>query len=111
MLYLILALFLIAAILGIIIFKNWVTTANTSRTVIYAHGIFAAVALILLLVQVLQNKRGNFQTSLILFVVAALIGFYMFFQDLKRKFSPVWLAVIHALLALGGFIVLLLLVI
>ena len=100
-----------AAIIGLVILKNWLTSANTSRTVVYAHGIVAAVALVLLLVQVLRNPANNLRTSLILFVIAALGGFYMFFRDLKGKFSPIWLAVTHALLAVGGFVVLLLMVI
>ena len=105
MLYLTIGLFALAAIIGFIILKNWLTSANTSRSVVYAHGVFA---LILLLVQTLKNPEGNLRTSLILFVVAAIGGFYMFFQDLKGKFSPIWLAVTHALLAAGGLIFLLL---
>jgi hypothetical protein len=111
MLYVTIALFAIAAVIGIIILKNWLTSANTSRTVVYLHGIFAAVALILLLVQTLRNPAGQLRTSLILFAVAAAGGFYMFFQDLKGKFSPTWLAVVHALLAIGGFAFLILTVI
>ena len=111
MLYLIIALFAIAAIVGLIILKNWLTSANTSRTVVYVHGIFAAVALVLLLVQALRNPAGHLRTSLILFVLAAIGGFYMFFRDLKGKFSPIWLAVVHALLAVSGFVFLLLMVI
>ena len=107
MLYLTIGLFALAAIIGLIILKNWLTSANTSRTVVYAHGIFAALALVLLLVYWLQNPASNLQTCLVLFVIAALGGFYMFFRDLKGKFSPTWLAVVHALLAVSAFIVLL----
>jgi hypothetical protein len=111
MLYLTIGFFALAAVIGLIILKNWLTSANTSRTVVYAHGIVAAVALVLLLVQTLRNPAGTLNTSLILFVVAALGGFYMFFQDLKGKFSPIWLAVTHALIDIGGFVMLLLMVI
>ena len=110
MLYVTIALFAIAAVIGLLILKNWLTSANTSRTVVYAHGIFAAVALVLLFVQSLQNPASHLRTSLIFFVVAAIGGFYMFVRDLKGKFSPTWLAVTHALLAVSGFIFLLLLV-
>src|SRR5215213_3117126 len=103
MLYLAIALFALAAILGIIIFKNWLTSAHTSRGVIYAHGIFAAIALVVLLVFVLRNPVSSLQWSIGLFVVAALGGFYMFFRDLRGKFSPMWLATVHALLAVAGF--------
>jgi|SRR5215218_4208086 len=106
MLYLIIGLFALAAVIGILIFKNWLTSAKTSRTVVYLHGIFAATALVLLLVFTLQNSANMLQTSLILFVIAALGGIYMFVQDLKGKFSPIWLATVHALLAVAGFLVL-----
>ena len=110
MLYVTIALFAFAAIIGLLILKNWLTSANTSRTVVYAHGIFAAVALVLLFIQNIQNPGGHLRTSLILFIVAAMGGFYMFYRDLKGKFSPTWLAVTHALLAVSGFVFLLLLV-
>lgn len=103
MLYTAIALFALAAILGLIIFKNWLTSAHTSRGVVYAHGIFAAIALVVLLVFVMRNPVNSLQISVGLFAVAAIGGFYMFFQDLKGKFSPMWLAVIHALIAVAGF--------
>jgi hypothetical protein len=111
MLYLIIGLFALTAVIGIIILKNWLTASTTSRGVIYAHGIFAAAALVLLLLHVLPHPEGSRRTSLVLFVIAALGGFYMFFQDLRGKFSPIWLAAIHALIAVAGFVFLLLTVI
>jgi hypothetical protein len=107
MLYLTAGLFAVAALVGIIILKNWLTAANTSRTVIYAHGIFAALALVLMLVYFLRVPSNTLRTSLILFVIAAIGGFYMFFRDLKGIMSPTWLAVVHGLLAVTGFIFLL----
>ena len=106
MLYLIIGLFALAAVIGLLIFKNWLTNAKTSRTVIYLHGIFAATALVLLLVVALQNHVSALRTSVILFVIAALGGIYMFIRDLRGKFSPIWLATVHALLAVAGFLVL-----
>jgi hypothetical protein len=106
MLYLTISLFAVAAILGILIFKNWLTAAETSRGVIYGHGIFAATALVLLVVIALQSGASALRTSVILFVIAALGGIYMFLRDLRGKFSPMWLATVHALLAVAGFLVL-----
>ncbi|HYC29296.1 MAG TPA: hypothetical protein VEB42_10775, partial [Chitinophagaceae bacterium] len=103
MLYAAIALFALAAIFGLVIFKNWLTSAHTSRAVVYAHGIFAAIALVILLIFVLRNPVNSLQISVGLFVAAALGGFYMFFRDLKGKFSPMWLAVVHALIAVAGF--------
>jgi Trk-type K+ transport system membrane component len=71
----------------------------------------AAVALVLLLVHILSNPEGNLKTAFILFVIAAVAGFYMFFRDLKGKFSPIWLAIIHAIVAVVAFVLVLLTVI
>ena len=111
MLYLTIALFAVAAVIGLVILKNWLTSGNTPRTVVYAHGLFAAIAIVLLLVILLRNPANSLRTSIILFAVAAVGGFYMFFRDLKGKLSPVWMAITHALIAVGGFFFLLLMVI
>jgi NAD/NADP transhydrogenase beta subunit len=107
MLYTTIVLFALAAIVGFIILKNWLTSAETSRTTIYLHGIFAALALVLLVVYAFQNPANYPKASIALFVIGALIGFYMFAEDLKKKFSPTWLAVVHALFGVAGFLLLL----
>jgi hypothetical protein len=107
MLYITIALFALAAIVGIIILKNWLTSSETSRTVVYLHGILAAAGLILLIVFAVQNPGNYPRVSIILFVIGALGGFYMFAEDLKKRFSPMWLAVVHALLGVAGFLLLL----
>src|SRR6476469_4307044 len=107
MLYITIALFTLAAIVGAIILKNWLTSAHTSRTVVYLHGIFAAAGLILLVVFAIQNPGNYPRISIILFVIGALGGFYMFAEDLKKRMSPIWLAVVHALLGVAGFLMLL----
>jgi hypothetical protein len=106
MLYFVIVLFAVAAIIGLIILKNWLRSAHTSRGVVYAHGIFAAIALVLLLVWVLQHKEDNLWLSIFLFAIAAVAGFYMFVKDLNGKFSPIWLAVVHGLVAVAGFLLL-----
>ena len=111
MLYAIIVLFVLAAVVGLIILKNWITGSETSRTTVYVHGIFAALGLVLLIVHYFQNGAKALQTSIILFVVAALAGFYMFLRDLKGKMSPVWLAVVHGLVGATGLIFIVLTVI
>jgi hypothetical protein len=111
MLYAIIGLFAIAAVIGLIILKNWLTAQNTSRATIYTHGIFAALGLVLLIVYYFQNEAKSLQTSIILFLVAAIAGFYMFFRDLKGKMSPTWLAIVHGLVAVAAFVFVVLMVI
>lgn len=107
MLYISIALFAIAAVFGLTILISWLTKKNASRAVIYSHGTVAAAGLILLLVYAVQNPDHFPKAALILFVVAALGGFYMFALDLKKKESPLSIAFIHALLAVAGFVMLL----
>jgi hypothetical protein len=102
------ALFALAAILGIIILLALLKKKETPRTVVYSHGLVAAIALLLLIVYGVQNPDRFPKLSIILFVLAALGGFYLFFNDLKKKPGPVALAVIHALAAVAGFVTLLL---
>ena len=107
MIYAAIALFSLAAILGIAILIKWLTKKEASRAVVYSHGIVAAIALVLLVVYALQHKDNYPQVSLILFIIAAVFGFYMFFRSLQQKMSPLSVAFIHALLAVGGFVMLL----
>jgi hypothetical protein len=107
MLYLIIALFAIAAILGIVNLKHWMGDTKPPRTVVYLHGLCAATALVLLLVQALRSDGAVYRTSLIFFIIAALGGFYLFSRDLRNKIGPGWLAMVHGLVAVVGFVLLL----
>lgn len=110
MFYITLGLFALAAFVGLLVLKNWLTAATTSRAVVYTHGIFAATALVLLLVQVIRNSASGLRTSLVFFVAAALGGFYLFFRDRQGKVSPTWMVFAHAAVAVTGFVLLLLVV-
>lgn len=108
--YLTIGLFALAAILGLSILIKWLGKKDASRGVVYSHGIVAAIALVLLVVYAIQHPAAFPKVSIVLFVLAALGGFYMFFNDLKKKNSPLSVAVVHGLLAIGGFVALLLFV-
>jgi len=107
MIYTAIALFALSAILGLTILIKWLTKKEASKAVIWSHGLVAATALVILIVFAIQNPDNYPQISLILFVIAAIGGFYMFFRDLNKKNSPLSVAFIHALLAVGGFVMLL----
>lgn len=108
LIYVTIILFAVAAVLGLTILVKWLSKKEVSRTVVYAHGVVAAVALVALAAYALQNPENYPQLALALFVIAALGGFYMFFRDLQNKMSPYSIAFVHALLAVGGFVTLLL---
>lgn len=108
MLYLTIGLFALAAVLGVVlavsIFKP---VPSTPKPVVYAHGLFAAAALGILIFYSVKNPDNYPIVSLILFIIAALGGFILFFNDMKRKPGPRSLVVIHALAAVVAFVLLL----
>jgi uncharacterized membrane protein len=107
MIYTAIALFALSAILGLTILIKWLNKKEASKVVIWSHGLVAAIALVILVVYAIKNPANYPQISLILFGIAALVGFYMFFRDLNKKTSPLSVAFIHALLAVSGFVLLL----
>lgn len=108
LMYIAIGIFAAAAVFGVMILAKWLTKQDASRSVVYAHGAFAAVALVLLVIYALQNPDNYPKVGLVLFVLAALGGFYMFFRDLQKKMSPYFVAFLHGLLAVAGFVSLLL---
>lgn len=104
MMYFVIALFAVSAVFGLVILIKWLTRKNASRGVIYSHGIIAAIALVLLIAYAMMHPDNFPRMSIALFILAAIGGFYMFFNDLKKKESPLAIAFIHALLAIGGFL-------
>ena len=101
----IILLFAAAAVLGLIVLVPVLKGSPHSRPAAIAHGLAAAVALVLLLVQYL-NGATKHQLSVILFVVAALGGFVLFVRDLQKKSLPKGLALIHAGIAVAAFLLL-----
>ena len=108
MLYLAIALFAVAAVLGFTHNLKWLTQTNAPPGGGYYHRLVAATARVLEAVLALQHPDHFPKVSLILFVIAALGGFYLFFQDTIKKSNPVAIALVHALLAVSGFVALLL---
>lgn len=105
MLYTTIAIFAIAAIMGMVLLSHVLKSKPTPKGVMIVHGLFAATGLVLLISYVFGDQPGPME-SLVLFVIAALGGFIMVARDLTGKTIPKWLAVAHGLLAVRGFIAL-----
>jgi hypothetical protein len=108
MLYVTIGLFALAALMGLRVITALVQKKETPKPIVYTHGILAASGLSLLIIYSVQHPESYPKTSLILFILAALGGFYLFFRDMNKKPGPVAIAVIHALAAVIAFVVLLL---
>lgn len=107
MLYFAIVLFAIAAVLGLMILLKWLSKHDAPNSVVYSHGIIAAIALVLIIVYAFQNPTNYPQLSIILFVVGALGGIYLFITHLKSKARPLGIAFVHALIAVAAFVTLL----
>jgi hypothetical protein len=110
MLYATVAIFAIAAGLGLVNLLNWMKQKDAPRTTVYTHGLFAATGLVLLIVYAVQNPDAFPKIAIGLFTVAALGGFYLFYTDVTKKPHPLAIAFVHALIAVSGFVMLLLFV-
>jgi hypothetical protein len=72
------------------------------------HGLAGAAGLVLLAWALYAGTTGSYLTlSLTLLVVAALGGFVLFANHLRGRPLPSAVVVIHALVAAGGFLLLL----
>lgn len=111
MIYLSIVLFALAAVIGLTILVKWLQSKDAPKVAVYSHGGVAAIGLVLLILYAIQNP-GNFpQISLVLLVISALGGFALFFAEMFADKRIIPLGLVHALLAVGGFLTLLFFVI
>ena len=76
-----------------------------------AHGALAAAGLIALILAVVgMTDPGLARTALVVFLVAAVIGFYLFAQHMQKKAIPIPVMLVHGLVAVVAFIILLVVV-
>jgi len=72
------------------------------------HGALAAAGLVALILVVVEPGAPSMaKTALVLFLVAALGGFYLIAQHLQTKPLPVRVVLVHATLAVVAFLILL----
>lgn len=106
-LYTIIGLFGIGALIGLYLLALVLQNKETPKAVAFIHGGFVVVAFVLLLSYVFKNKPSPVE-SVVLFALAALGGIVLIYRDITGKGIPKWLAVGHGLLAVAGFVFLLL---
>ncbi len=106
MLYTTIAVFALAAIVGVVLISHVLKNKPVPIAAAIIHGLFAAVAIVLLILYTTGNRPGPIE-SLVLFIIAALGGFIMIARDISGKTVPKWLAVAHGLLAASALMLLL----
>ena len=101
-------LFAAAALGGVFLAARHLGGQKLPGSVAVIHGAAAATALVLLAIAVLTNDLGSAAVvALVLFVVAALGGFYLVTFHLAGKRHPTPLVVGHGLIAVVAFLTLL----
>lgn len=100
-------LFAIAALGGLLLASQHFKGTALSFPLALVHGGVAATALVLLMISVIRGSDvGNAKIALVLFVVAALGGFFLFSHHLRNKRLPSPVVIIHALAAVAAFLLL-----
>ena len=104
------ALFAVAAVAGLTMAIMHFRGTSPPKTVLAVlHGLFAASGLVVLLLALIKTGFGGKPgIAFGLLVVAALGGFVLLSSHVKQTRLPSGLVVGHALLAVAGFLVLLL---
>jgi hypothetical protein len=100
-------LFGIAALGGTVLAKQ-AKSGKPSTGLAVGHGALAAAGLVILLVAFARGDAGGLVTAaLVLFVGAALGGFFLFSLHLRNQPLPQGLIAGHALAAIAGLVLLL----
>ncbi|HTA26966.1 MAG TPA: hypothetical protein VK809_04215 [Bacteroidia bacterium] len=107
MIYTAIGLLALAAVFGLVILLKWISKQDAPRAVVYSHGIVAAGGLGILVAYAFMHPDKFPTVTIGLLTASALVGFYMFFNDLKKKMTPLAIALVHALVAVTGFVTLL----
>lgn len=108
MLELALALFALGALGGLILAASVLRSRLAPWALSIAHALLGAAGLIVLCVMLWQGVMSErFLLALGLLVVAALGGFFLASFHLRSKIAPKPVVVLHGTLAIGGFLVLL----
>jgi uncharacterized membrane protein len=101
-----LAVLAVAALLGMTLLYMALNNKRVSVRLLFAHGILAAIGIILLLFYTFTRTPGPIE-SLVIFIIAAVAGALMGYKTLTGKSVPKWIAVAHGVIALGGYFFLL----
>jgi hypothetical protein len=99
------AIFGMTALAGIYLLSLFLRSKGTPKGLTLIHGVFAALAIILLIIYCVKNNAALWEV-LIIFILAATGGFILNFRDLMGKKVPKWFAILHGLLAVTGFVIL-----
>jgi hypothetical protein len=101
-------LFALGALGGLFLAVRSLKKQSIPVSVAILHGLFGASGLVLLLIGVLAGLGGDrARIALVVLLIAALGGFYLLSFHLRKQTHPRAVIVVHALVAVIGFLTLL----
>ena len=87
--------FVLAALLGVTLLIFVLKNKARPIRLIHAHGLFAALGLILLIIYGIKYMDQRILIACVVFVIVAIVGFFMGQRDTKGLKVPKWLAIVH----------------
>lgn len=106
LIYTAIGLFATAALIGVYMLLLVLQKKPVPKGAAIIHGLMAATALVLLIVDMIKTGADTVQI-IVLFTITALGGIVLFARDMTGRSLPKSLAVVHGLLAVTGFVFLL----
>lgn len=93
----------LAVILGLYLIKFVLKKQSPPKGVALIHGTLAALGIIVLLIYALTtDSHHKHWDSIIIFIVGATGGVYLFYKDIRHLEIPIWVAVLHGAIGLTG---------
>jgi hypothetical protein len=101
-------IFAVAAVGGLILASSVLRNKLAPWALSIVHALLGAAGLIVLIVMLLQGSTGGrLSAALALLVIAALGGFFLASFHLRKKIAPKAVVIVHASIAVIGFLTLL----
>ena len=98
--------FAIAALGGLVLASSVLRGKLAPWPLSLIHAALGATGLVLLILAVMDGAGGRITTALVILVVAALGGFYLASLHLKKQLAPSGVVLVHAGVAVLGFLLL-----
>jgi hypothetical protein len=98
--------FAIGALGGLVLASSVLRGKLAPWSLSLLHAALGAAGLILVLLAIAQGSGGLITTAFVILVIAALGGFYLASVHLRKSIPATGIVVIHALLAVAGFVIL-----
>lgn len=98
--------FAVAAVLGLIMAASIFRGALASWALSLVHAALGATGLVLVLLAVFNGSGGLIPVGVVVLLIAALGGFYLAYLHLQNKVAPSGVVLVHAGVAVAGFLIL-----